>query len=98
LFQFDYDQTWAVMFLNADRTIYGRYGTRTGVRNNAASHISVAGFKKAMERALATHRAYPGNKQALLAHAGPKAKYALPEKIHVKPRIFFGRRRAEALA
>lgn len=81
LFQFDYDQTWAVMFLNADRTIYGRYGTRTGVRNNAASHISVAGFKKAMERALATHRAYPENKQALLAHAGPKAKYAVPEKI-----------------
>ncbi|MBJ7494860.1 MAG: thioredoxin family protein [Gemmataceae bacterium] len=27
LFQFDYDQSFAIMFLNADGTIYGRYGT-----------------------------------------------------------------------
>ncbi|MCI0640050.1 MAG: PDZ domain-containing protein [Gemmataceae bacterium] len=81
LFQFDYDQTWCVVFLNADRTIYGRYGTRAGVRNNAASHISVAGFKKAMQRALEVHQGYPANKQNLAAHAGPKAKYATPEKI-----------------
>ncbi len=81
LFQFDYDQTWCVIFLNADRTIYGRYGTRAGVRNNAATHISVAGFKKAMERALEVHQGYPANKQGLLGHAGHKAKYATPEKI-----------------
>jgi serine protease Do len=80
LFQFDYDQTWCAMFLNADRTIYGRYGTRASVRNNAATHISIAGFKKAAERALETHRAYPANKQALLGHAGPKAVFATVEQ------------------
>ncbi len=81
LFQFDYDQTWAVMFLNADRTIYGRYGTRAGGRNEADSHISVAGFKRAMERALVTHNGYPGNKTQLAAHSGPVAEFATPEKI-----------------
>jgi hypothetical protein len=25
-FQFDYDQTFAVFFMNADKTIYGRFG------------------------------------------------------------------------
>ena len=29
LFQFDYDLTFAVFFMNTDRTIYGRYGTRS---------------------------------------------------------------------
>src|SRR6185436_3703902 len=27
-FQYDYDMSWAAMFLNADGTIYGRYATR----------------------------------------------------------------------
>ncbi len=81
LFQFDYDQTWAVMFLNADRTIYGRYGTRAGGRNEADTHISVAGFKKALERALAAHRGYPANKEPLAAYAGPAAEFATPEQI-----------------
>ena len=31
-FQFDYDQSWAALFLNADMTIYGRYGTQ-GIRS-----------------------------------------------------------------
>ncbi|SVB76452.1 uncharacterized protein METZ01_LOCUS229306, partial [marine metagenome] len=26
-FQFDYDLSWAAMFINADGTVYGRYGT-----------------------------------------------------------------------
>jgi hypothetical protein len=52
LFQFDYDQTWAAFFLNADGTIYGRYGTRAGNKNNATTHVSLASFKRAMQRAL----------------------------------------------
>ncbi len=36
LFQFDTDQSFAVFMLNADRTIYGRFGTR--------SHRTVAVF------------------------------------------------------
>jgi hypothetical protein len=29
LFQFDFDLTFAAFFMNADKTIYGRYGTRS---------------------------------------------------------------------
>jgi hypothetical protein len=29
LFQFDYDLSFAVFFLNADRTVYGRFGSRS---------------------------------------------------------------------
>lgn len=81
LFQFDYDQTWCVVFLNADRTIYGRYGTRAGGRTNADTHISVPGFKRAMQRALVTHQGYPDNKRELAAYIGPKADHATPERI-----------------
>ncbi|MBI3463682.1 MAG: PDZ domain-containing protein [Planctomycetes bacterium] len=47
-FQFDYDQTWAAFFLNADGSIYGRYGTRAGGKEHATTHISLASLKKAM--------------------------------------------------
>lgn len=46
-FQFDYDQTWCAFFLNADGTIYGRYGTRAGNRDQSTTHISIPSFKKA---------------------------------------------------
>jgi len=81
LFQFDYDQTWCVVFLNANRTIYGRYGTRAGGRKKADTHISVPGFKKSMARALANHKGYPANKAKLARYTGGKAEYATPEKI-----------------
>ena len=38
LFQFDYDQTLAALFLNADGTVYGRYGTRAGCGRGIAGH------------------------------------------------------------
>ena len=81
LFQFDYDQTWAVSFLNADGTIYGRFGTRASVRNNSMSHISLASFRKALERALELHKGYPGNKDRLAGKRGPEPEYAAAEKI-----------------
>lgn len=75
LFQFDYDQTLAALFLNADGTIYGRYGTRAGKGADSATHVSVPSFRKAMERALALHRGYPGNKATLTAKRGPAPEY-----------------------
>ena len=81
LFQFDYDQSWAVLFLNADGTIYGRYGTRAGDKKNAATHISVPSFKKAMERSLELHKGYPANKAQLTAKLGPEPRYTAPEQI-----------------
>lgn len=81
LFQFDYDQSWAVFFLNADGTIYGRYGTRGGDKKSAATYISMASFKNAMKRALDLHQAYPGNRDQLAGKLGPTPPYAVPEQI-----------------
>src|SRR5262245_50722004 len=81
LFQFDWDQTWCVFFLNGDGTIYGRYGTRAGNGDKSTTHISIPSFKIAMQRALELHRGYPANKTQLAGKRGPKAEYAVAEKI-----------------
>lgn len=81
LFQFDWDQTWCVFFLNADGTIYGRYGTRAGNGDKSMTHISIASFKKSMERALELHRGYPANKAQFAEKRGPKPEYPVAEKI-----------------
>ena len=81
LFQFDYDQSWAVFFLNAEGTLYGRYGTRAGDKKNAASHISIPSFKKALERALELHKTYPANKDQLAGKLGSKPRYPVAEQI-----------------
>lgn len=64
-FQFDYDVSLVAIFMNADGAIYGRYGTRATLDRKANTHVSLASFQKAMERALAIHAEYPKNKQAL---------------------------------
>jgi hypothetical protein len=79
LFQFDGDLTWSIFFLNADRTIYGRYSTRSA--RDAAADVSLDGIKKAAEAALELHENYPRNKEALAAKKGPEPKWATPEKI-----------------
>lgn len=78
LFQFDSDQSFAVFFLNADGTIYGRYGTRSH-RTHWADDVSIEGLGKAMEGALALHQGYPGNKASLQNKRGPKPAYPFPE-------------------
>ena len=64
LFQFDYDLTFAAFFLNADRIIYGRFGSRSDMKN-AEKDISLEGFGKTMAAALELHKAYPKNKGIL---------------------------------
>jgi hypothetical protein len=81
LFQYDFDMSWAAMFLNADRTIYGRYGSRDASGPNSDGLLSVAAFRNAAERALALHAGYPANKAALAAKAGPKSSYSTPTQI-----------------
>lgn len=82
LFQFDYDMSFAVTFLNPDRTVYGRYGTRDGKEEHADSEISLEGLAAAMRGALELHAGYPGNRRAL-AGKQPLAdsKYPVPEKM-----------------
>ena len=50
LFQFDYDLTFAAFFMNADRTIYGRFGSRSN-QKDPAKDISMEGFGKATANA-----------------------------------------------
>jgi hypothetical protein len=68
LFQFDYNHTWAVFFLNADRTIYGRYGTRS--EEDKLHDVSLEGFRQAMQGALELHKGYPANQKALAGKTG----------------------------
>ena len=78
-FQFDYDQTWAAFFMNADKTVYGRYGTRTDQRE-ATREMSLEGLRKALAAALEIHKGYPGNKDALVGKQGKKPRFATPEQ------------------
>ncbi len=78
LFQFDYDLTFAAFFMNADKTIYGRFGTRAEYEN-AAKDISIESFKQALEAALSLHAGYPENKASLAAKVGPEPLKKTPE-------------------
>jgi serine protease Do len=69
-FQFDRDLSLAVLFLNADGTVYGRYGTRAVQQRTAMTHISLASFLRAMERVLDLHAAFPGNRARFAAKQG----------------------------
>ena len=72
-FQFDYDLSWAALFLNADGTVYGRYGTQSAkgpeAYNNAAS------LQRAMLRVLTLHAEYPANAPSLAGKRGPAKPY-----------------------
>lgn len=78
LFQFDPDLVWAVFFMNADKVIYGRYGTR-GRAKDPHQDISLEGFKKAAEGALELHQAYPANKKDLAGKTGPEPEWRIPQ-------------------
>jgi predicted metalloprotease with PDZ domain len=84
LFQFDQDQTWSAFFLNADGTIYGRYGTRAAGGEKSTTHLSVTSFRKTMQWALELHKGYPSNRARLTGKRGPKPEYRVPKDI---PRV-----------
>ena len=72
-FQFDYDLTWVVFFLNADGAIYGRYGARSVA--GPMAHQSMESLKNAMRRALQLHRNYPKNRANLEGKRGPEPRW-----------------------
>ena len=72
-FQFDYDLSWAAMFINADGTVYGRYGTQSAEGPDAFN--STGSLEKAMRRVLKLHAGYPKNKTALTAKRGAPKPY-----------------------
>lgn len=68
LFQFDYDLSFSALLLNADGTIYGRYGSWSHQKNPAET--DTASFRLALEGALALHRDYPDNQTSLAGKQG----------------------------
>ena len=79
LFQYDTDQSFAVFMLNADGTIYGRFGTRSH-RTDWLFDVSLPGLARALEGALELHRGYPANKAQLAGKRGEPLEFASPEK------------------
>ena len=98
-FQFDFDQTFAVFFLNADKTIYGRYGTRSS-HDDTTHDISLEGLRKAMEGALALHRDFSRFKPSLAAKKLPLMKQKQPEEFAAlakyKPEINYQEKTAQS--
>lgn len=80
LFQYDYDQSFAVFLMNADKTIYGRFGTRSH-RTDWTSDVSIEGLTKALDAGLRLHANYPRNKAYFAGKHGDKPLYASPEKF-----------------
>ncbi len=86
LFQYDYDQSFAVFLLNADGTVYGRFGTRSD-RTNWIGDVSLTGMGKALRGGLDLHTAYaarPAGAAAppgLAAKRGPAPLFSAPERF-----------------
>jgi serine protease Do len=81
LFQFDYDQSFAVFIMNGDKTIYGRYGTRSH-QTESDDDVSLEGFAAALEAGLEIHAGFPANKPQL-AGKQPQSqpRYGTPEQF-----------------
>jgi hypothetical protein len=80
LFQYDTDQSFAAFLLNADGTIYGRFGTRSH-RTSWSDDVSIDGLARALQGALDLHEQYPKNKAELAGKRGPEPEVASPEKF-----------------
>jgi serine protease Do len=79
LFQFDYDQSFHAFFLNADKTIYGRYGTRSARPEH--EDMTIKGLRQAMVRVLDIHRNYPANKEQIAGKQSKKSEFSVPEEM-----------------
>jgi len=77
-FQFDYDLSFQAFFMNADGTIYGRYGTRSS-REHADRDVSIEGFAASMQGALKLHQGYPGNAAVLEGKQPKEVEFKRPE-------------------
>lgn len=74
LFRFDFGMSWAFFALNADRTLYGRYGSRSSAAPE--KDVSVEGLRQMLTGALELDRAYradPEHWSAVLAAKAPPA-------------------------
>jgi hypothetical protein len=75
-FQFDFDLSFAVLFLDSDLTIYGRYGTRS--QRPEEQDISLHGLRKAMAEALRLHANRETVKSSLAGKQARPSRFATP--------------------
>jgi len=80
LFQFDYDQSFAILFFNADGTIYGRYGTRSH-RTNWVDDVSIKGLAAAMQSVLKLHEGFPASRNDFINKKGIPFAFSTPEQF-----------------
>ncbi|MFM8288711.1 MAG: Trx7/PDZ domain-containing (seleno)protein [Planctomycetaceae bacterium] len=79
-FQFDTDQSFAAFLMNADGTIYGRFGTRSD-QVKWAEDVSIEGLARALERGLVLHADYPRNRPQLAGKQGRPLEFKYPEDL-----------------
>jgi hypothetical protein len=79
LFQFDYDQSFHAFFLNADKTVYGRFGTRSARQEE--EDMTMTGLRQAMLGALELHAHYPDNREQLAGKQPRPAEFRVPEEL-----------------
>jgi hypothetical protein len=75
-FQFDFDLSFAVLFMDADLTIYGRFGTRSD--RPEEQDISLQGLRKAMAEALRLYGDGDGIKPALAGKQVKPSRFRTP--------------------
>lgn len=86
VFDFDFDLTWAALFMNAENQIYGRYGSRD--EGSAEAGLSLKGLKYAMQQALAAYARRPA--------AAPKTGFAKSAALPDRPEKYPAARRLKA--
>ena len=81
VFAFDRDVPHAAVFLNADGTVYGRYGTRISQDRRELVRHKLSSFQQSLERVLEVHADYPKNKAELGGKRPALATPALAERL-----------------
>ena len=75
-FQFDFDLSFAVFFVDADLTIYDRFGTRSD--RPEEQDLSLEGLRKAMAEALRMHRDAAAVKPSLAGKQAKPSRFQTP--------------------
>jgi len=84
-FDFDFDLTWAALFMNANGHVYGRYGSRD--EGSAEAGLSLKGLTYAMRQALDAFRDRPdAQRQHRAAGATGASSVELPRRPELYPK------------
>jgi hypothetical protein len=78
-FQFDFDLSFAAFLMDADLTIYARYGTRS--ERPEVEDLSLEGLRNAMQAGLAMHHERGSNMAALKGKQSGPSRYGTPRDI-----------------